>query len=55
MKHAVLTPKGSTYLTVYVENGHLLLKLPSGYTMHLDAKVLPQLVGILQELEKETQ
>lgn len=53
MKHVVLTPRGTTYLTVYVEDKQLLLKLPSGYTMHLDAKVIPQLLGILHEIEKE--
>ena len=55
MKHVVLTPKGTTYLTVYVEDKQLLLRLPSGYAMHLDAKVIPQLLGILHEIEKEIQ
>lgn len=55
MKHVVLTPKGSTYLTVYLDGKMLCLKLPNGYVMHLDAKTIPQLVGILQELEKENQ
>ena len=55
MKHPVLSPGGSTYLSVYLQNKMLCLKLPTGYVMHLDAKAIPQLVGILQELQKEIQ
>jgi hypothetical protein len=55
MKHVVIGPGGSTYLTVYVENGMLQLRLPNGYALHIDAKTISQLVGILQELKKDVE
>jgi len=54
MKHVVLTPKGNTYLIVYALDGKICMKPnKSPYALFLDTKAIPQLINILQDIEKE--
>ena len=51
----IITPSGKVYAKVYIK-GHMLYISPSRYDYHysmtLDAKVIPQLIAILKDLEQ---
>ena len=54
---AIVKPNGEVYCWVDIENGLIKIKLNqgsgAGYIINLDAKIIPQLIPILQEAENE--
>lgn len=52
---AITKPNGEVYCWIAVEQGQLRIKMnqgtAKGVTLHLDAKVIPQLKQILKEAE----
>lgn len=55
MKHAIITPKGTTYATLWQEDGMLKMELARARGVHitLDVKAIPQLQGVLEDVQKE--
>lgn len=53
--HAILTPSMQEYALVRIADGLLQIKVNHGlnYVVNLDVKVIPQLINILTQLEKE--
>lgn len=53
-RHEVVTPSGEVYLEVWRDNGKLQMLLKTGFVVHLDEKVIPQLAEILQTMKDES-
>ena len=53
----IIKPNGEVYCWVDIKDGMIKIKLNqgsgAGYIINLDAKIIPQLIPILQEAENE--